>query len=73
MAENQKNIELLNRLALLTEGAQELVKGKVSIVFELQREEFNQYYLQFEDSIDENKTQFKVDISGTDFIFLLDE
>jgi hypothetical protein len=73
MAENQKNLELLNRLALLTEGAQELVKGKVSIVFELQREEFNQYYLQFEDSIDENKTQFKVDISGTDFIFLLDE
>jgi hypothetical protein len=73
MAENQKNVELLNRLALLTEGAQELVKGKVSIVFELKREEFNQYYLQFEDSIDENKTQFKVDISGTDFIFLLDE
>jgi len=73
MAENQKNIELLNRLALLTEGAQELIKGKVSIVFELQREEFNKYYLQFEDSIDENKTQFKVDISGTDFIFLLDE
>jgi hypothetical protein len=73
MAENKKNVELLNRLALLTEGAQELVKGKVSIVFELKREEFNQYYLQFEDSIDENKTQFKVDISGTDFIFLLDE
>jgi len=73
MAENQKNVELLNRLALLTEGAQELVKGKVSIVFELKREEFNQYYLQFEDSIDENKTQFKIDISGTDFIFLLDE
>jgi len=73
MAENQKNVELLNRLALLTEGAQELVKGKVSIVFELKKEEFNQYYLQFEDSIDENKTQFKVDISGTDFIFLLDE
>jgi len=73
MAENQKNVELLNRLALLTEGAQELVKGKVSIVFELKREQFNQYYLQFEDSIDENKTQFKVDISGTDFIFLLDE
>jgi len=73
MAENQKNVELLNRLALLTEGAQELVKGKVSIVFELKREEFNQYYLQFEDSIDENKTQFKVDISGTEFIFLLDE
>jgi hypothetical protein len=73
MAENQKNIELLNRLALLTEGAQELIKGKVSIVFELQREEFNKYYLQFEDNIDENKTQFKVDISGTDFIFLLDE
>jgi len=73
MAENQKNVELLNRLALLTEGAQEIVKGKVSIIFELQREEFNQYYLQFEDSIDENKTQFKVVISGTDFIFLLDE
>ena len=73
MEENQKSAELLSKLALLTEGAQEAIKGKVSIVFEVDRQEFFNLYSLFEKNLDVNKTQFKVDISGTDFIFLLDE
>ena len=73
MEENQKSAELLSKLALLTEGAQEAIKGKVSIVFEVDRQEFFNLYSLFEKILDANKTQFKVEISGTDFIFLLDE
>jgi hypothetical protein len=73
MEENQKSAELLNRLALITEGAQEVIKGKVTIVFEVERQEFFNYYSFFEKSMDATKKEFKVEISGTDFIFLLDE
>jgi hypothetical protein len=73
MEENQKGPELLNKLALITEGAQEVVKGKVTIVFEVERQEFFNYYSLFEKNMDASKKEFKVEISGTDFIFLLDE
>ena len=73
MEENQKSTELLSKLALITEGAQEVIKGKVSIIFEVNRQEFFELYSQFEQNMDASKTQFKVEISGTDFIFLLDE
>jgi hypothetical protein len=73
MEENQKSTELLSKLALITEGAQEVIKGKVTIVFEVERQEFFNYYSLFEKSMDATKKEFKVEISGTDFIFLLDE
>ena len=73
MEENQKGSELLSKLALITEGAQEVVKGKVTIVFEVERQEFFNYYSLFEKNMDAGKKEFKVEISGTDFIFLLDE
>jgi hypothetical protein len=73
MAENQKNIELLNKLAMITEAAQQTVDGKVSVIFEVKQKEYEIIYLQFEDNLTEDKKQFKIEISGTDFIFLLDE
>lgn len=73
MAENQKNSELLSKLALLTEAAQDITNGKISIIYELNLEDFRKMYLNFENKVDTEKKQFKVDISGTDFIFLLDE
>lgn len=73
MAENQKSTELLTKLALLTEAAQDTIKGKVSIVYEVERKDFFEIYSSFEENLDASKTQFKVEISGTDFIFLLDE
>jgi len=73
MAENKKSTEFLSKLALLTDAAQDLCNGKVSIIFELNLEDFRNMYLKFEDKVDPEKKQFKVDISGTDFIFILDE
>ena len=48
MEENQKSTELLSKLALITEGAQEVIKGKVSIIFEVNRQEF---YLVFKKNL----------------------
>ena len=73
MAENQKSTELLTKLALLTQAAQDTIKGKVSIIYEVERKNFFEIYSSFEENLDASKTQFKVEISGTDFIFLLDE
>jgi len=73
METDKKGSELLNKLALLTEGAQDITKGKVSIIFEVNKDEFFNLYSMFEQNLGVDKTQFKVEISGTDFIFLLDE
>ena len=73
MAENQKNTELLSKLAMITDAAQQTVDGKVSVIFEVKQKEYEMIYLQFENGLTEENKQFKVEISGTDFIFLLDE
>jgi hypothetical protein len=73
MAENQKNTELLSKLAMITDATQQTVDGKVSVIFEVKQKEYEMIYLQFENSLTEDNKQFKVEISGTDFIFLLDE
>lgn len=73
MAETEKGTELLAKLAMITEAAQEAVNGKVSIVYEVSRKDFFELYSIFEKNLDASKTQFKVEISDTDFIFLLDE
>jgi len=73
MAENKENIEFLGRLALMTEAAQQLFAGKMSVVFELREIEYRNVMSMFEKEYNPENKQFKVDISGTDFIFLLDE
>jgi len=73
MAETEKGAELLAKLAIITEAAQEAVNGKVSVVYEVDKKNFFELYSTFEKNLDASKTEFKVEISGTDFIFLLDE
>jgi len=73
MAENQKNTELLSKLAMITDAAQQTIDGKVSVIFEVKQKEYEMLYLQFENNLTEDNKQFKDEISGTDFIFLLDE
>jgi hypothetical protein len=73
MAETEKGTELLAKLAMITEAAQDAVNGKVSIVYEVNKKDFFELYSTFERNLDASKKQFKVEISGTDFIFLLDE
>lgn len=73
MAENKESIEFLGRLALMTEASQQLFAGKMSVVFELREIEYRNVISMLEKEYNPDNKQFKVDISGTDFIFLLDE
>jgi hypothetical protein len=73
METDKKSPELLSNLALLTEAAQNITSGKVSIIFEVNKDEFFNLYSVFEQNLGADNKQFKVEISGTDFIFLLDE
>jgi len=73
MEENKENAEFLNKLALITVAAQDMFRGKMSIVFELKETEFRYASSVFEKDYKPENRQFKVEISGTDFIFLLDE
>lgn len=73
MAENQKSVELLTKLAMITDAVQNTIDGKATVVFEVRQQEYEKLYLQFENKLIEENKQFKIDISGTDFIFLLDE
>jgi hypothetical protein len=62
----------LEKLALISEGIDVLHEGKKAIVFELNRDEF----IKLRDSlktVGEDKTEFKIDISGIEFIYLLNE
>lgn len=71
MAENEKNIDdILNRLVLLTEGAQDLFpNGKSIILFELNQEDFVNIQSNFRE-IDKGRLKFKIDISGSEVVFI---
>jgi len=73
MEENQEGFNgYLERLALICEGIDVLHAGKKAVVFQLNRDEF----LQVRDSlksVGDDKTEFKIDISGIEFIYLLSE
>lgn len=71
MAENQESSELLTNLALIAEGSQNLFTGKVSVIFELREQEYYRVVSEIEGDYD--KETFKIEISGTDFIFILDK
>jgi DNA gyrase/topoisomerase IV subunit B len=73
MAENKEGFdEHLEKLALISEAIDEIHAGKKAVVFQLKNEEF----LKVRDSLSgvpTDKTEFKIDISGIEFIYLLDE
>jgi hypothetical protein len=72
MGENPKSFnQHLGELAELADKVQNLYKGKATIVFELSTFEF----ATFKGLLDPNnlnEQEFKIDISGTEFIYLLD-
>jgi hypothetical protein len=61
----------VEKLALLADSMQKLFKGKSMIVFELKELEYRSVMENFKD-IDQSHKKFTIDISGTDFIFILD-
>ena len=62
----------LEKLALIAESVQTLFSGKGTIVFELPKGEYSEVINHFRE-VDRHHKQFTIDISGTEFIFILDE
>jgi hypothetical protein len=64
---------LIERMALVSDAIDSLfANGKKVIVIELNKFDFEQTKRQFK-NVDLNLNQFKIDISGIEFIFILDE
>lgn len=73
MAENEKNIlGNLEKLALVAEAMQSVFEGKTTIVCELGNKEYKDIISHFRE-IDRHHEQFSIDISGTEFHFILSE
>jgi hypothetical protein len=73
MAENKSNdLGELEKLALIADSLQTMFRGKSSVVLELNKEEYRKIITHFRE-IDRHHTQFTIDMSGTDFLFILNE
>ena len=73
MAEDKDNSPReLEKLALIAESVQTMFSGKGTIIFELPKGEYNSVMNHFRE-IDRHHKQFSIDISGTDFQFILME
>jgi hypothetical protein len=62
----------LEKLALIAESVQSIYEGKATIVFELGKKEYKKVINHFRE-IDRQHKQFSIDISGTEFHFVLVE
>ena len=62
----------LEKLALIAESVQAMFSGKGTIIFELPKGEYTSVINHFRE-IDRQHKQFTIDISGTDFHFILME
>jgi hypothetical protein len=62
----------LEKLALIAESVQTMFSGKGTIIFELPKGEYSSVINHFRE-IDRNHKQFSIDISGTEFHFILME
>ena len=69
-----KNIDFgtLEKLALIAESCQTIFSGKGTILFELPPGEYKSVINHFRE-IDRHHKQFSLDISGTEFHFILKE
>jgi hypothetical protein len=73
MEENKNNtFGEIEKLALIAESVQTLFSGKGTIIFELPKGEYNSVINHFRE-VDRHHKQFSIDISGTEFHFILDE
>lgn len=73
MAEDKKDdLGTLEKLALIADSVQTLFSGKGTIIFELPKGEYGSVISHFRE-VDRHHKQFTIDISGTDFHFILME
>jgi hypothetical protein len=72
MGENQKSIDgIIEKLALVSDGLQTLFPdGTMAIAMELKYDDYKKIQKNFRD-VDRDFKQFKIDMSGVEFMFLL--
>lgn len=72
--EKDKSVDIgeLEKLALIAESVQTIFSGKATIVFELPIGEYTSVINHFRE-VDRHHKQFSIDISGTEFHFVLTE
>jgi hypothetical protein len=72
--EENKNTDIgtIEKLALIAESVQTLFSGKGTIIFELPIGEYTSVINHFRE-VDRHHKQFSIDISGTEFHFVLME
>lgn len=74
MEENQESLGYLNKLALISDSLDSLHSGKKIIVFDLNETEFELVKNVINpQEMGQDKTNFKIEISGNEFLFLLSE
>jgi hypothetical protein len=73
MDENKNgNLGSIEKLALIAESVQSIFRGKATIVFELPKDEYTKVISHFRE-VDRHHKQFSIDISGSEFHFMLVE
>lgn len=73
MAKNKKNIDgILKELAKVAEISENLFDAKTSVIFDMDIEDIKYLQKNFRE-IDSRHDSFKIDISGTEFIFISSE
>jgi uncharacterized protein YlzI (FlbEa/FlbD family) len=73
MEENKNNdLGELEKLALIADSLQSMFTGKTMVVVESGEKEYKRVINHFRE-IDRHHERFTIEISGTDFVFILDE
>lgn len=73
MEQNKSNdLGPLGKLAFIVDYLQDTFIGKSAIILELNKDEYNRMISHFRE-IDRTHKQFKIDMSGTEIVFILDE
>ena len=71
MEENTESSEFLVKLALIASAVQESTKGRATVIYEVGLQEFQDVIYSVNGEFSLGDERFKVEISGTDFIFIL--
>lgn len=70
METNKENNRVLVQLAMIVDATQQVHRGKSTIIFEVDKTEFEETKKNLQISAQE-ENKFKIDISGTEVIYLL--
>ena len=70
MAEGKKDFGALSDLAEIADKLTSIHEGEVAVIFQLERDEYYSVLKMFRE-VDRKAEQFKIDISGVEFIYIL--